>query len=954
MKKVLSALLVLFLTLSLFVSCGNNEETTTAETTAEAVEKQLTQELVDGAADMVYEYNKPGIDNSVSSSFTLPTKVEYEDMTFDIAWAAQNANGLVSLTPPDENDKVTVVVDPYADVDTEFSVKGIVKGGEFSKEIVFNYVIKAFSLADWKYWSENTKDVSMNIRGVVAAKYPYNDANKNIGVFLQDLDGEHGYFAYRMKCASQEAADTDLAIGNVIIINGTTSIYNGFREMGTGCTYSVVLGSDGKPTTAEIKTIVIDDFFKEGTVLATALDPYQGVICKITGAKVKSIDWNSNNAENYVEKGAGSVYVTVTKNGIDFKLYLSTSNTLTLQELKTEYEKLAVGYTIDVEGPISWYNEPQMYPCAGGITVTSSEITDEEKATNELNAITVIPSTVSADATIALSGKGATYDDVKLSYELVADGGAATLKDNTLTIKVGKAIANVTVKATAECNGKKAEKEFKISVMPADLSEEDIVNALYTLEKGEVMDGTYTLTGVINDVPTAWSDQFKNITVVMIVGNMTDKPVMCYRLAGDGADKLKVGDTITVTGTLKRYNDNYEFDAACHLDKVVAGEGTPEDTSTDTTKPDETTAPETTPAKELKTTKEIMDALYALKDKEVIEGDYKLTGTIKTVDTAYSEQFGNITVTVEVDGYKDKPVQFYRLKGTGVDTIKVGDTITASGSLKNYKGTYELAEGCTLVKIDKVAPVDSETTAETTAAETKEPETTGTDTPEPKTDKEILEAAYALEKGKALDGEYTLSGTITEVNTAYSTQYENVTVTIVAEGLEQYPIECFRLSGKGSDTIKKGDKITVKGVIKNFDNGSDKGKVEFDAGCALVSIDFVSEDTSPKLDTPEKIVKALYALKGEKTVVLDGGPYTLTGKIKSIPTEWSSQYNNITVVIEIEGLEEYPVMCYRLVCNSADALKVGDVITVTGQLKFYYKNADTFEYEFDAGCTYKK
>ena len=42
--------------------------------------------------------------------------------------------------------------------------------------------------------------------------------------------------------------------------------------------------------------------------------------------------------------------------------------------------------------------------------------------------------------------------------------------------------------------------------------------------------------------------------------------------------------------------------------------------------------------------------------------------------------------------------------------------------------------------------------------------------------------------------------------------------------------------------------------------------VEFDAGCALVSIDFVSEDTSPKLDTPEKIVKALYALKNMKNM----------------------------------------------------------------------------------------
>ena len=947
MKKVLAALLVLIMVISVFASCNNNEAGTETPEATDAVEKQITQELVDGAAEMVYEYNKPGIDNSVSSSFTLPTKVEYDDFTFDIAWAAQNANGLVSLTMPDDEDKVTVVVDPYADEDTEFSVKGIVKGGEFSKEIEFNYVIKAFALADWKYWSENTKDVSMNIRGIVVAKYPYNEANKNIGVFLQDLDGEHGYFAYRMKCASQEAADVDLAIGNVIIINGTTSIYNGFREMGTGCTYSVVLGSDGKPTTGEIKKIPIDEFFKEGTVLSSALDPYQSMIAKLTGAKVKSIDWNSNNAENYVEKGAGSVYVTVTKNGIDFKLYLSTSNTLSISELKTEYEKLAVGYTIDVEGPISWYNEPQLYPCAGGITVVSTDISDEEKATNELNAITAIPSTVSADTTIALSDKGATYSEVKLSYELTEDGGAATLKDNTLTIKVGKAVASVTVKATAECGGAKTEKEFKISIMPADLSEEDIVNALYTLSPGEVMDGTYTLTGVINEIPTAWSDQYKNITVVMIVGNMTDKPVMCYRLAGDGADKLKVGDTITVTGTLKRYNDNFEFDAACHLDKVVAGEGTPEDTTTET-KPAETTAPDTTPSSpELKTTKEIMDALYALKDGETIEGDYKLTGTINKIETPYHSDFKNVSVVIIVDGYGSKPVLCYRLEGTGADTIKVGDTITVSGGLKNYKGTYELTQGCKLLKIDKVAPVETETTAETTAPETDAPETTGPDNPEPKTAKEILEAAYALEKGNALEGEYTLSGTITQVNTPYDSGYDNITVTIVVEGFDQYPIQCFRMKGKGADTIKKNDKITVTGKIKNYN-----GTIEFDAGCSLDSIDFVSENTTPALDTPEKIVKALYAL--EKSSSLDGGPYTLTGKITEIPTAWSDEYGNITVVIVVDNLTEYPVTCYRLKGDGAKDLKVGDTITVKGQLTHYYKEGVGSTFEFTSGCTIVK
>ena len=49
---------------------------------------------------------------------------------------------------------------------------------------------------------------------------------------------------------------------------------------------------------------------------------------------------------------------------------------------------------------------------------------------------------------------------------------------------------------------------------------------------------------------------------------------MCYRLAGDGADSIAVGDTITVSGLLKKYHkdgqpDICEFDSGCSLDKVV-------------------------------------------------------------------------------------------------------------------------------------------------------------------------------------------------------------------------------------------------------------------------------------------------------------------------------------------------------------------------------------------------
>ena len=62
-----------------------------------------------------------------------------------------------------------------------------------------------------------------------------------------------------------------------------------------------------------------------------------------------------------------------------------------------------------------------------------------------------------------------------------------------------------------------------------------------------------------------------------------------------------------------------------------------------------------------------------------------------------------------------------------------------------------------------------------------------------------------------------------------------MTVTIVVEGYADKPVQCFRMTGKGSDTVKVGDKITVTGTLKNYN-----GIIEFDAGCTLDKIDFVA------------------------------------------------------------------------------------------------------------------
>lgn len=352
---------------------------------------------------------------------------------------------------------------------------------------------------------------------------------------------------------------------------------------------------------------------------------------------------------------------------------------------------------------------------------------------------------------------------------------------------------------------------------------EEIVNALYALGNGEVLaDGPYTLEGVIKQVDTAYNSHYTNITVTMIVGNMTNKPVQCFRLEGDGVDKIDVGDTIKVEGELKNYfnsNNNsntYEFDAKCKLLSYKKSE---------VVEPDPV----------YNTAAELLEAAYALKSGEIMRGTHTLTGTITEIKTPYNSQYGNVSVIIVAEGHNDKPMLCYRLiNGQGVDYVDklaVGDTITVTGKIKNYSGTVEFDANSTL---------DSYVVGKPQGGENE-----GGEENQPKTVDEILDALYALKDSETLAGPFTLTGVVKSIDTEFSSEYNNVTVTMVVEGHDDKPVMCYRLAGDGADKIEVGDTITVTGSFKNY-----KGTYEFNQGCKLDKLVKANKPTDPGSETP--------------------------------------------------------------------------------------------------------
>ena len=317
-------------------------------------------------------------------------------------------------------------------------------------------------------------------------------------------------------------------------------------------------------------------------------------------------------------------------------------------------------------------------------------------------------------------------------------------------------------------------------VIPAAIDEEaiEIVKAAYELQPGQSLEGTHTLTGVIITIDTMYDPGYKNITVTIEVPGTEDMPIKCYRLKGEGADKLAVGDTITVTGTLTNYNGEIEFAQGCILEAVESGGG------------EAPVAPED-PV-------EILKAAFALAPGKSLPYACSLSGVITSVDYAYDASYGNITVTMNSNGYL---VKCYRLKGAGIEQLNVNDFITVYGVITNYNGTIEFGAGCTLMGL-----VNNEPPYE---APDPTPDTT-------------LSVAEAIAVGQKKThngytaGKYYVTGVVTEVyNSTYGNMYiSDGTGTIMVYGTWSAD-GSVRYDGMPNKPVA-GDTVTLYGVIGQY------------------------------------------------------------------------------------------------------------------------------------------
>ena len=745
MKKIIALLLAITLCVGLFAGCSDDKQKGTSDLTK--------------AKEYLYSLY---VDKSTVTATDLeyPARVKGGNTFFDVQWTVEIVSGSGEIKVVESENSGFIVVDvPEEPVeDIVYKLTATIKDGKKSEKLTYEYTVPKFRVATFEEYVAAAAGDSVVTQGVITGLI-----SKSLGasyncIYYQDADG--GYYAYGM--AEDPIADLGLEVGMTIRVTGEKDIYSGTHEI-KNCSVKIIDANK-----QEVVGVDFTEIYKNASALTdTALVYQQSMLVTIKGVEITG--QNPDSGYYKFKMGELESYIRISGSTCP----LNAEDKAALIAGHSEH----MGWIANVTGVICIYNGAfyltpvavDAFEYVGLPEKSDAEMIEFEKGNIEL------PNTVTKDTVIELPTAGKAYTQVGITWAVAGEG--AIIEDGKLYITMPESDVVITLTATMTVNGVTETVLFEIKLSAKTPSYEEIVDMAYGLEAGASLEGTYRLYGVITSIDTAWSEQYQNITVTIQVGDKADKLIQCFRLKGEGAADLKVGDAITVEGTLKNYNGTIEFDSGC----ILIGMG------------------------EIFDQTKIVENAYALSNGEKMENATVLVGVISSIDTAWSDQYKNITVTIIVDGMTDYPIMCYRLKGEGAESLAVGDEIAVLGYLKNYNDTIEFDSGCVLVDKAQVSQIRT-----------------------------VLDA-YALAAGESLYANKTLTGVITEVNTAWSDQYKNITVTIVVAGLEDYPIECFRLKGEGAESLKVGDVITVNGELLHYVNSDGTtDKIEFNSGCQLV------------------------------------------------------------------------------------------------------------------------
>ena len=725
---------------------------------------------LDAAADAVYKLNKDSIPSETTSSFDLSKAVPLEGIySFPIEWTVNTDK--IQIVDKGNGTQVTVKIPERSPEEIVYTLTATVKADDGStKSVTFERKVPQFVVATYDEYIAacEAKDANKtyNIVGYVVGVNADKDSSSVGSLWIMDKDG-HGYYAYAPVVTDAVKASRETI--NAEFPFGTEVIVNGTLTLYNGA-YEFNKGCTVKKTgrTAAQDNVTLD-YVDRTEAFGSIGQNYTDpslVPFQATMASLTGITMGRIDGLN--------LYFTIGENDREFICY---NNVYLMDEETMEAfkAKWIPGGKANLKGIVNVYSSKyQIYPNSLDCLEIVQQ-TDAEKVEGVKNALSLeekyssnftLPTSTLVNVTWKVSGTGATIGD-----------------DNLVTITQTNEDQQVVFTATITSGDVTDTKVFNVTISRLAITFiKKALDAAEALADKATTPDSYMLIGTVKEITSAYSEEYKNVSF-MLTDGVWD--VLIYRYNLDDAATIKVGDFVSIAAPMKKFGTTLE--AVADFVKLNVTD--------------------------------LATAYQAGNDGTGVDGTI-VYGQIVKIGSAYSEQFKNITVTIS-DGTTE--MDCYRLAG-GSD-LAVGDYILVTGKPDKYKTTVQFAQGATYTKSAiYVAPicvhVDENADGKCDLCEKQLKFETA---------EETVNAAYALAVGESLLTQ-TLTGTIKSIDTAYSADFKNITVTIQVGELADKTISCFRLSG--GENLAVGDVITVTGTLLNKD-----GKVQFDAKSTYVLSD---------------------------------------------------------------------------------------------------------------------
>ena len=669
------------------------------------------------------------------SDYTVPAQLPVGDYNYVVTWTTDRDDITITV----ENGMAKIDLNEKTPEEITYTLTATIADGD-GNTITYTRTctIPAYLVVSFEdYMAANKGDV-LTIEGIVVAMNGKSVGNSRNHLFLADAEGKGGYYCYQL---DDDPVAAGVEIGMTVSVTATVEPYSGMQEL-KGGTFQIV--STEKTT---VNPVDITTKFAAGESLKNLVGlpvTVQGVEIgrQVLGGTSEYLYFALNGKEGYVR-----TYIT------DFPHNMS-------HETKDNPDKIAIdtahaekfGWTANVTGILILYNSnPYLIPlgtdCFEYLELV--EKTAEEKVDIELDAIT-LPGAYNADAEVTVPTVG-NYYPTEAVIAWASNNAAIAYADGKLTITVPETDAlTVEVTVTVTVGEVTKTKTFTITLSKAPIT---IPEALALADGSNVL-----VSGTVVKINTAWSDQYNNISVT--IADEEGNELYLYRLA----TKVVVGDVITVKGVMATYNNARQ---------VAAG----------------ATAEITDPAP---VEVSLTEAVALADGRRVI-----VKGTVKSIDTAWSEQYGNITVTIEDEA--GNTLYIYRLK----TNVQVGDSVIITGKVGSYNGAKQIAAGATAEIV-----TDDNTGDDNTGDDNTGDDNTGDDNTGDTTVVNTILGALSAEVGAAVE----ITGTVSEFYQTWNTQYNNCSPYIVDEAGNK--IIVFRCK----TDVKVGDVIKVVGVIGQYNS----------------------------------------------------------------------------------------------------------------------------------------